>query len=57
MKKQKDYPTNMFTVKKMVKIPVYSTLRYEDGELTGDIEGYIDTPIEWLQEENKGKVH
>lgn len=51
------YSSNLFPVKKMVKIPVYSTLRYEDGELTGEIEGYVDIPIEWLQEENKGKEH
>lgn len=57
MKKKDEYPSNMFPVKKMVKIPVYSTLRYEDGELVGDIEEYIDTPIEWLQDDIKGKEH
>lgn len=56
MKSKKDYPTNIFTVEKMVKIPVYSTIRFENGKLVGDVEGYIDTPIEWLKDE-KRKEH
>lgn len=58
MEKKKDYPTNLFPVTKMVKIPVYSSVRFENGKLTGDIEGYVDTPIEWLQDdENKNDTH
>lgn len=53
MSKPKDYPSNVFPITKTVKIPVYSNPRYEDGEITGDLEGYIDTPIEWLQEDKK----
>lgn len=53
-----DYLKNTFPVAKTVKIPVYSTLRYKDGELVGDIESYIDTPVEWLEGyENKRDVH
>lgn len=46
-----EHLTNMYPVTKMIKVPVYSTLRYENDELVGDIEGYIETPIEWLQED------
>lgn len=48
----------MFSVTKMVKIPVYSSVRFEDGKLTGDIEGYVDTPIEWLQDvKDQNDIH
>lgn len=53
MKKEKEYPTNMFPVTKMVKIPVYSSVRFENGKFIGDIKGYVDTPIEWLQYEKR----
>ncbi|WP_185830837.1 hypothetical protein [Siminovitchia terrae] len=57
MVKKKESLTNLFPVTKMVKIPVYSTIRYENGKLVGDIEGYVDTPIEWLQDDIKRKEH
>lgn len=57
MTKPKDYPNNIYPITKKVKIPVYSSLRYEDGEFVGEIEGYIDTPIEWLNNENERNVH
>ncbi|WP_313428145.1 hypothetical protein [Siminovitchia terrae] len=53
MVKKKESLTNLFPVTKMVKIPVYSTIRYENGKLIGDIEGYVDTPIEWLKDEER----
>lgn len=58
MEKKKDYPTNLFPVTKTLKIPVYSSVRFENGKLTGDIEGYVDTPIEWLQDDKyKNDTH
>lgn len=56
MDKKKEYPSNVIPLRPMVKIPVYSTIRYENGKFVGDIEGYIDTPIEWLKDE-KRKEH
>lgn len=53
MLKPKDYPSNMFQVTKTVRVPVYSSIRYENGVLVGEIERYIDTPIEWLKQEKK----
>lgn len=40
-KKQKD----------MVKIPIVTRIYEEDGEMKYAIEGYIDTPKEWIEEE------
>lgn len=53
MSNTKDYPSNVFPVTKTVRVPVYSSIRYEDGKLVGEIERYIDTPIEWLKQEKE----
>lgn len=57
MSKYKDYPCNVFPVTKTVRVPVYSSIRYEDGKLVGEIERYMDTPIEWIQSAIERKVH
>ncbi len=38
---------------KTIKIPIYSSIRYEDGKLVGEIKGFMDTPIEWIKQEKK----
>lgn len=57
MSNTKDYPSNVFPVTKTVRVPVYSSIRYEDGKLVGEIERYMDTPIEWIQSAIERKVH
>lgn len=53
LNKKKENQSNVVPLQRMVKIPVYSTIRYENGELVGDFEGYVDTPIEWLKDEER----
>lgn len=57
MKKKDELPSNMFPIKKMVKIPVYSSVRYKNGKWVGEIEDYVETPADWLQENIKRKEH
>lgn len=56
MNEKNKYPSNLIPVKKMIKIPVYSSVRLENGKLVGDFEGYSETPAELLQDE-KRKEH
>ncbi|MCM3110636.1 hypothetical protein [Lederbergia lenta] len=56
-RKDNDLPNNVFPVTKMVKIPLYSTIDRVDGKLVGEIIDYIDTPIEWLQDDLTKKEH
>lgn len=54
--KKDDCPSNILPITKMVKIPLYSTINRVDGKLVGEIIDYIDTPIEWIQD-NERKEH
>ncbi|GIN71189.1 hypothetical protein J14TS2_16640 [Bacillus sp. J14TS2] len=53
MANSKHYPSKMFSVSKLVKIPVYSSLRLKDGKLLGEIKGFMNTPIECIKQEKK----
>ncbi len=53
MSKSKKYPSNAIPVGKTVKIPVYSSLRFKDGQLVGEIQGYMDAPVGWIKQEKK----
>ncbi len=51
--KKDELTLSILPVNKTVKTPVYSSLRFKDGKLVGEIKGYLDTPIEWLKPEKK----
>lgn len=34
----------------LVKLPIVTRVYKEDGEIKYEIEGYIDTPVSWLEE-------
>ena len=46
-------PINIIKVDKTVKIPIYSSIKIEDGKVVGELEGYEEFPAELLPNDYK----
>lgn len=40
---------------KIIPIPVYSKIKVVNGRIIAVVEDSLDTPIEWLEEDENGK--